>query len=209
VNTGLTRSRTSDSQVPLSPRTVAPPQQGLVVLFPEDVVAKLGRPRARRLGVQAQSWARRWRVPALLSEVRIQWNGRLRVAVARYRRDIDVIEVGPRFLLLRSRSAEVLAHELAHAAAARLFAKAAGVHGPHWKDLVRTAGFEPQVRLAGTGRSRPLQRQDRSAARYEHRCPVCQMLRIARRPIGGWRCAGCVRAGLPGTLVIAKIEARR
>jgi hypothetical protein len=38
--------------------------------------------------------------------------------------------------------------------------------------------------------------------RFEHRCPVCQSVRLARRRMTAWRCAECVEAGLNGVIDI-------
>ncbi len=64
-------------------------------------------------------WSRLWGLPSLSQKVTVRFNGRLRTTVARLLSDIDVIEVGPRFIVLRSKRREILCHELAHAAASR------------------------------------------------------------------------------------------
>jgi ribosomal protein L37AE/L43A len=70
---------------------------------------------------------------------------------------------------------------------------------------VRSAGFEPRARLPRPPSflGRDWQRSHRSTRRYEHRCPVCQWVWYARRPVGTWRCRDCAEAGLSGKLYIS------
>jgi predicted SprT family Zn-dependent metalloprotease len=104
--------------------------------------------------------------------------------------------------------AEVLAHELAHAAARRLHPRARNPHGAEWKSLVRATGFEPMVRLRVPAAPPPVTGSGETA-RYRHRCPVCQMTRWARRPVTAWRCRNCAAAGLPGVLIINRVGVRQ
>jgi len=146
-----------------------------------------------------QSWSRLWGLPTLSQEVKVRFNGRLRTTVARLLSSVEVIEVGPRFVASQSKRREILCHELAHAAANR---RRGGrqPHGAEWAALVRRAGFDPVTRLTVSQKSsRSKQSRD---GRYEHRCLVCQFVRVARRPVRSWRCAECVRCGLPGNLAV-------
>lgn len=175
--------------------------------FSPDLVEVLGRQSAVRLDAQAARWSKRWGIPALTRDVTVVLNPRLRTTVARYKKERELVELGPRFLALRSRKAEVLAHELAHVAVARLFGKAPRPHGEEWRNLVRAAGFTPHIHLvepkpvaAAPGRQEPGR-----VGHYEHRCPVCQMVRIGRRSVPRWKCRRCVSVGLAGTLVVTRI----
>ena len=148
-----------------------------------------------------QRWSSLWGLPNLSQEVTVRFNGRLRTTVARLLSDVDVIEVGPRFITLRSKRREIICHEMAHAAAKR---GARGGHQPHgaeWAVLVRSAGFEPVPRL--TVPRKPLSWTQSRNVRYEHRCLVCHFVRVARRSVKSWRCAECVRCGLSGNLTIS------
>ncbi|MGB5160980.1 MAG: SprT-like domain-containing protein, partial [Thermoanaerobaculia bacterium] len=96
---------------------------------------------------------------------------------------------------------EVLCHEAAHLAAFRLYGPGAKPHGREWQDLVKKAGFPPSARMR-VDASSSLAPRRRNTVHYEHRCPVCQASRAARRPMRRWRCASCRDAGLEGLLEI-------
>lgn len=165
---------------------------------------------------------KRWGLSRSELAARLRLNPRLTRSVARYRRETGVIELGPRFFHFRTRRKEVLCHELAHVAVELLYGKPVRPHGIEWRNLVESAGFVAHARLPVTpGRCADLPRtgeyppSDGPGYRpaeihyvYEHRCPVCQMIRRARRPVGQWRCANCVAADLPGTLSITRIVRR-
>ena len=120
------------------------------------------------------------------------------------------LKEGPELLLL-----EVLGHELAHIAAWRA-AHNAGIairpHGSQWQQLVSMTGQIPRLGHCGSRRSSG--RQERAAERVgrgahrlvRHTCPVCHMVRDAKRTVPKWRCAACFSAGLAGILDIERIE---
>ena len=164
-----------------------------------------------------QQLSRRWQLPKDALSVSLRLNPRLTRSIARYRRDRRIIELGPRFFRLRAHRREVLCHELAHAAVDHLHGTRAKPHGSEWRQLVEAAGFRPNARLPGTnaaraeeqhtatGSSRP---QSQPLYVYEHRCPVCQMTRRAKRPVRQWSCADCVAVGLSGDLEITRVVSR-
>ena len=154
----------------------------------------------RRLQRDVEAVARLWAMPSLATAVSLRVNRRLTGTVARYVREDRTIELGPRFLALRGRRREVLVHELAHAAVALGASERSAPHGPEWQALVRAAGFPAQARMM-CHIARPTRP---SSARYEHRCPVCQMVRSAARPVRRWQCRQCVEAGLSGRLDITR-----
>jgi predicted SprT family Zn-dependent metalloprotease len=162
---------------------------------------------SKNLSEDMQSWSRLWGLPNLSKEVTVRFNGRLRITVARLLSSVDVIEVGPRFIALQSKRREILCHELAHAAARRLSLGKRSPHGAEWAALVQGAGFDPVSRLAVPRKSSPSTRS--RDVRYEHRCLVCQFVRVARRSVHSWRCAECVRCGLAGELAISVINGSR
>jgi hypothetical protein len=116
-----------------------------------------------------------------------------------------------------NRRSNVLTHELAHVAVFRRHGTAVAPHGPEWRHLMELAGVEaslsglvgcgpwssPERRLGPAARKTTSRRALRQ--RFEHRCPVCQMVRLANRPVARWRCSDCVAAGLEGRLAITAI----
>ena len=93
-------------------------------------------------------WARLWRTPDLTQHVRISLSCRLRKALGRVRPQSGIITLNanlasrPRSLLL-----EVLCHEAAHVAAYLLHGSRAKPHSPHWRTLVRAAGYQASAVL--------------------------------------------------------------
>ncbi len=159
-----------------------------------------------------KQWARLWRCRPLAS-VECAVNARLSVSLGRCRPAARAIELNPRLLSHAWRlRREVLCHEAAHFAVRELHGLAAKPHGAEWRELsgtrrIRAQGGHP-CGAARSCRSPELGvRFSQKCAgvrgyRYEHRCPVCQFTRMARRPVGRWRCAACVDAGLDGVLLI-------
>lgn len=148
-------------------------------------------------------WIVKWRVPQLRRRVTFRRNPRLRVTVARWMVASQCVELGPRFFKLRRHQKEILCHELAHAAAVAKHGPRVSAHGPEWRALVRVAGFEPKVRWLSTRENATrVKGPDRPAQLYEHRCPVCQVVRLARRDMTQWRCTECTNVGLTGRLEI-------
>jgi predicted SprT family Zn-dependent metalloprotease len=170
-----------------------------VALCP-DFVQAVGQRQARRFEADILRWATIWSAPSIVDDVSIRVNRRLRTSIARYRRKENCVEVGPRFLESPEVRREALAHELAHRVAARL--GAVQIHGKEWQSLMAAVGFQPRPRIAGKKRHIPA--SARTARRFLHQCPICHMMRTARRPVTAWRCATCVAAGLPGKLVITR-----
>jgi SprT-like family len=152
-------------------------------------------------------WIAIWRVPELRSQVMFRRNPRLRVTVARWVQASQCVELGIRFFQLRRHQEEILCHELAHAAAVAKHGPSVSAHGLEWRALVRAAGFEPKVRWlsARENKTRGIVR-GRTSRLYEHRCCVCQAVRLARRAMKQWHCVECVNAGLAGRLEIIALS---
>ena len=131
---------------------------------------------SQNLNEAMDSWSHLWGLPNLSQEVTVRFNGRLRTTVARLLPRIDVIEVGPRFIALRSKRREIICHELAHAAANRRPRRGKPPHGVEWAALVLSAGFDPVSRLAVSRKSSPSTRSRNVL--YEHRCLVCQFVTV-------------------------------
>jgi predicted SprT family Zn-dependent metalloprotease len=164
----------------------------------------VGPSQSRRLSIAMRDWSRTWNATDLPETIEVRINPRLSRAIARYLKERNLIEVGPRFLKLRSRKAEVMCHEFAHAAAYLLYGNRVRTHGPEWQALVERAGFTPHVRIDIAPERGADKLGSQLTTTYEHRCLVCQMTRNARRPVRQWRCAACAAAGLPGTLEITR-----
>jgi len=145
-----------------------------------------------------------WGTPELPSVVNIMLTRRLRSSLGRSRPaqktvslNLNALERDP------SRLEEVLCHELAHIAVHLRCGPSAKPHGQEWADLVKMAGVAPRVRALSTD-PLPARRTQASRPFYEHRCPVCQTVRYARRPVASWRCAECLDTGLSGEMVITR-----
>lgn len=148
-------------------------------------------------------------------------NRRFTRSLARFDGRLNAIELRPdvaRWPGVRLRP--VLVHELAHAAVFLRHGTTVRAHGAQWRSLMEIAGVEATARvLAGcrpwaiTTLAAAVQTaapaRHSAALRYEHRCPVCQMVRIARRPVPGWRCRDCVNARLDGRLTISVLRDAR
>jgi hypothetical protein len=104
---------------------------------------------------------------------------------------------------------EVLCHEAAHAAVELLHGRGCRPHGPEWAVLMQSAGFAPRRELTLQATDFPVRDAPDKRRLYVHRCPVCQAVRVARRPVPQWRCAACSALGLDGVLVISERNAIR
>ena len=153
----------------------------------------------------------KWGVGAIVNRVEIQFSQRLRSSLGRCMPSRGIVRLNRS--LLNARPAvleEVLCHELAHVVTFERHRGHCRPHGPEWAALMHAAGFEPRVRARLGHDVQAAVRKARDPLRsYEHRCPVCQAMRLARRPVPQWRCAACAAAGLEGKLVITKRAGRR
>jgi predicted SprT family Zn-dependent metalloprotease len=142
-----------------------------------------------------------WGMPELASHVDIQFSGRLRSSLGRTRVDTRRVRLNP---LLEAAGKElleeVLCHELAHIAVYERFGANVKPHGSEWANLVQQAGYEPRLSAGIDG-----EKKYSNQLRFEHLCPVCQLVRYAKRPMTSWRCGGCVDAGLEGLLLIRNL----
>lgn len=156
--------------------------------------------------------ARVWRLPALRDAVSIVTSSRMRTSLGLFdarRRQVRLADLVAQAPVTLYR--EVVLHELAHAAVHLVHGRR-GVrpHGREWRGFMEAVGLRPRVRLPRS------EVQDlipasvrRPRARWRHRCPVCQVSRLAGRPVREWRCAQCVAAGLPGRLSITRVAPPR
>jgi predicted SprT family Zn-dependent metalloprotease len=157
-------------------------------------------------------WARLWGCPSLAS-ANIAVNPRLSASLGMCRPATSSIELSPRLFARGARiRREVLCHEAAHLAVRALHGSGARAHGQEWRRLMTLSGFAPRISIPGPSSNGNSERSDgpgRARAvpgwRYEHRCPVCQFTRFARRPVGAWRCAACAADGLDGGLIVTRL----
>ncbi len=145
-----------------------------------------------------------WGAESLAQSLDIAFSPRLSRSLGRTRVDKRVIRLNP---ILQSSDPEVfrevLCHELAHVVVYERFGAGVRPHGKEWRELVSQTGVAPRVRIPrlGVGKKSVERR-----VRYEHRCPVCQVVRFSSRPISRWRCAACVSHGLEGRLTISGVS---
>ena len=142
-----------------------------------------------------------WGVTGLKNNIDFQFSNRLRRALGLTRVDTRRVRLNPVLINTNNKLLdEVLCHELAHIVVYARFGKKAKPHGPEWAALMRQAGYRPRIRINIGDEKLP-----RSIKKYEHLCPVCQLIRYARRPMSRWRCVRCIDAGLDGRLHIRSV----
>ncbi len=149
----------------------------------------------------------RWGVPGLEAEVSIRVSARLTRSLGRADIVRGRVTLHPALLdrpdgLLD----EVIVHELAHLAAARLNgSRRIRPHGQEWRELMTSAGYTPRAttRVPGWPASPPSPRRRSS---WRHTCTACRAWRVAGRPMRRWRCARCLDAGHGGELTIERIR---
>jgi predicted SprT family Zn-dependent metalloprotease len=158
-----------------------------------------------RLQKQICSWGQLWKTPNIENRIQVVFDPRLSrsLGCSDTRKKIIRLNVGLKNVR-RKELLEVVCHEAAHIAVVEIYGNVVRPHGFEWQHLMRLAGFAPTTSI----RLKRHQHQVRSAEKreltFEHRCPVCQMMRLARRAVKGWKCAACIRAGLDGHLIITK-----
>ena len=173
---------------------------------------KPNRPSSWKVEVSTlEEWCRLWIWATDLDTIDIVVNRRLKKTLARGLPRQRRIEVGQNLRRRRLElQLEIAAHELAHLAIHELYGPSTKPHGPEWAGLMRAAGFEPRGVIGscrGSDRAEVVRRP--ADVRYEHRCPVCQFVRWARRPVQRWRCRSCLEAGLDGRLVVSLLARPR
>lgn len=146
-----------------------------------------------------------WNLPGLPLEVEVVFSPKLTRNLGRAIPSKGIVTLhvalasAPRRLLR-----EVLSHEAAHIAVFRRHGEGKRPHGPEWAELVKQAGYKPSRSLVVAAYEVP--NQQVNTRRYEHLCPVCQIVRVAKRPMPRWRCQACTDAGLEGILQIRLVE---
>jgi predicted SprT family Zn-dependent metalloprotease len=169
-------------------------------MIPDDAI------RLQPLRDRLADWGSLWGIPSFAERVALRTSRRMRTSLGSYdarRVQLTVanwLVAGPLALL-----EEVLCHEAAHAAVHTLHGRHAKAHGTEWRALMEQAGVEPRVRMPWG--ALPASRRVPTARRglWEHRCPVCQVTRVARTRVSRWRCRSCREAGRDGRLVIWRL----
>jgi SprT protein len=150
-------------------------------------------------------WSALWGLPGLEEGIRVSFSPHMQRSLGRCAPERGRISLHP---ALRTappeRLAAVLCHEAAHVAAFVLYGRSVRPHGPEWAGLVSQVGFTPATREPALEARRKALPEEPSRLEYEHRCPVCQAVRLAKRPVPRWRCAECVAAGLNGEMTITR-----
>ena len=148
-----------------------------------------------------------WEADGFRSGVTIEWSARLSRSlgiaypVRKLIRLNMLLQDFSNLNLLR----EVVVHELAHLLVYARHGRAAKSHGKEWCALMSQMGLEAR-------RAIPVKmRKSKNPKKfvYEHRCPRCHAVRVARRPHPNWQCVACNQAGLNGELVVASYPAER
>jgi len=154
-----------------------------------------------------RDWERVWALPGLATRITVKVSPRLRRALGRCYPERALIRLAARAVEGDIQTfREVLCHEAAHLAAHLRHGRAARAHGPEWRGLVEAVGHDPCASLAVAVAPPRAPRTARCLA-WAHRCPVCQSVRLAARPVRRWRCRACVEAGLDGRLEISRVAA--
>lgn len=147
-----------------------------------------------------------WNTPTIVSRVEIQFSDRMRSCLGRCLPSRGIVRLNRRLLRVEPALVEeVICHEVAHVVAFERHGRRCRPHGPEWAALMRSAGFQPHVRARLGPELQLLLLAPRKVRNvYEHRCPICRIMRVARRPVSRWRCVACATAGRTGRLTITK-----
>ena len=197
----------STAHTPRTPSRVRPH----IGARPEGAVAHRCARATRVMRRACRRWIVVFGVSPAMPPPDVWVNSHLRRALGRCVLATGRIDIRPDVASGRlSRLREVLCHELAHLAVHRLHGDRARPHGPEWRGLMAAAGFAPaaSARTCTVRRRMNTRTRTNRHSRFEHRCPVCQMVRSARRPVRSWRCASCVAAGLTGVLMVTRVDPR-
>ena len=164
--------------------------------------ASPNEPLTRQIEATVLKYCALWSVEEIQDDVTVLFSSRLTRSLGKTQPVRKVIRLNTQLCTtLNPYLEEVICHELAHVVATHLYGPSIRPHGEEWKALMRSAGFEPNVRLhvANHFTKRKPQRK------FRHYCPVCQSERMSRTRMTRWRCEACVADGLSGELQIEEI----
>jgi SprT protein len=157
-----------------------------------DTVALQFRGRAVDLEVRARQLLRSLGAKRIATELRVEWNSRLKTAAGRADYRQKLISLNPRLVEHPAELDRTLRHELAHILAKfrEKSRRRISPHGPEWRQACRDLG------IAGEKRCHTLPFPAKSyAPHFIYRCPNCRRdfprVRKIRRAVA---CLGCCRA---------------
>ena len=132
-------------------------------------------------GPSCTSWRQPGALEVLLSDVKIRTSSRFRASLGRFRaRDAEIAIADWLLDCPDTLVREVLCHEAAHAAVHLKHGHQMRPHGKEWSSLMGSAGFPARVRIPSSELPAAHQMRARHASEWEHRCPVCQAIRISK-----------------------------
>ena len=161
------------------------------------------------LRARVADWARLWQIPKLQEKIIIELSQRLRRSLGLARPAAGLIRLNPVLLQDANRDLleETLCHEAAHVAVHEYHGPNCRAHGPEWRALMVAAGFRPRVKVPADEVNGLWIRTKSPVYQYEHHCPVCRTIYMARHTDRRWRCAFCVQVGREGRLVVTRRRA--
>lgn len=150
-----------------------------------------------------KNWGELWEVPGIEKRIQINFNSRLKSSLGSSNIREGLISLN---LILkqqdRQKLLEVVCHEVAHVAVFEIYGENSKPHGSEWQRLMNIAGFKPSTLICINKQPGELINLRNNEWIFEHRCPVCQMVRLSSRAVRGWKCRDCVQSGLDGHLII-------
>ena len=139
--------------------------------------------RSGEIGALLAEWAGRWGDSSLAAGVKVEFSARMSLALGRCWPNRRLVRLNSQLLLDEHRALlrEALCHEFAHLAAYQLYGDGLRPHGEEWAGFLRRAGFDPEKKFSLP--SQEATRRSPGKLHYSHRCPVCQTVYTARRPV--------------------------
>ena len=144
------------------------------------------------LGTEARELLRSLGAKRIATELRVEWNSRLKTAAGRADYRQKLISLNPRLVEHPSEIDRTLRHELAHILAQFREKRRRRIspHGPEWQQACRDLGIADEKRC----HTLPFPAK-RYARRYIYRCPNCRRgfprVRKIKRTVA---CLACCRA---------------
>ena len=156
-----------------------------------DAVALQLRGRDAGLETEASELLRSLGATRIATEIRVEWDPRLKTAAGRADYRQKLISLNPRLVEHPAEIDRTLRHELAHILAqSRAGRRRISPHGPEWQHACRDLGIADEKRCHNL----PFKVSE-SARRYVYKCPQCQRdFPRVRRIMRAVACLACCRA---------------